>query len=148
MRLAWDAPRTSLGLGGVCGASFDWARPVPEDTALSLMRAVPNLSPHLDPSRLCIVRRADCSIGTPALLLKWKAPRVKWRLAINKHFAPCTGLHGIVGRVIGVALNNMPAHTWSDKDSPRELMACCCDFSARALQFFEKPSVDIDATDM
>ncbi|CAJ1435830.1 unnamed protein product, partial [Effrenium voratum] len=89
------------------GMDFAWDAGGNYSEVLISLATVQHLPSHLQPARLSITATRSWSIGQPIILPKWKAPGIKWRLVVNKHSAPTTGLHSAVSKAIDVALNHM-----------------------------------------
>ena len=60
-------------------------------------------------------------------LPKWKGPGVKWRLVINKHRAPATGL------------DHMPQDHWSDFPSANVFLDMVAEFNEQIRNMFAAP---------
>ena len=83
----------------------------------------------LSPYNLSLVPSDKWFVGTPVILPKWKAPGVKWRLIVNKHMAPCSGLHSVVARAVDLAIYSLPRESYSDFSSPSDFLKFCADFN-------------------
>jgi hypothetical protein len=132
------------------GTDFVWVPGGCEQEArvLGAMASVEGVPSHLQPSQLSACPKRSWSIGCPVLLPKWKAPGVKWRLVVNKHNAPPTGLHSAVSKAIDVALDGMPREAWSDFASALGFLELAAEFNCRAGSMFDDPCVWTEAADM
>ena len=138
----------ALNLGESAGLDFAWESDARVAEIMKTMATVAGLPEHLQPGKLSVAPIRSWSIGTPVFLPKWKGPGVKWRLVINKHLAPATGLHSAVSRAIDVALDNMPREDWSDFPSAHVFLDMVHDFNALVRQLFVTPCCWIAAMDM
>jgi hypothetical protein len=116
--------------------NFDWCCSASRTEALQEMACVAHMPPHLTPSRFSCVPVSEWKVGVPVFLPKWKAPGNKWRMIINKHATPCSGLHSLVCRAIDTLLDHLPRDEWSDYGSPQELLDLCKDFNRRLFDRF------------
>ena len=150
MKLVSEHARAALDLDKDCfrGVNFDWSSPLGFKSVLARMSYVRGLPHYLQPRALSLVPIRSWNIGSPKFLPKWKAPGVKWRLLIDKHFTPCGGLHSITCRAIDVALNAMPIENSSDLPSTRAFIKECCDFNHAVRRHFPSPNFCIEAADM
>ena len=130
------------------GLDFAWEADTRRAEVMATMAKIEGLPPHLQPTRLSLVPARSWSIGTPVFLPKWKGPGVKWRLLVNKHHAPATGLHSAVSRAIDVVLDNMPREAWSDFPSANAFLGMVSDFNALVKSMFMEPRGWIAAMDM
>jgi hypothetical protein len=132
------------------GINYSWEQEFPGSWqhVLDTMSALPGVPPAFSPSARSSVPRSLWDIGRPAFLPKWKAPGLKWRLIIDKHRAPCSGLHSVIARVIDAALDNLPVEMWSDYNSLMDLLPCVADFNDHVASLFSDPVFTIEAEDM
>ena len=130
------------------GMDFAWDAGRNYSEVLISLATVQHLPSHLQPARLSITATRSWSIGQPIILPKWKAPGIKWRLVVNKHSAPTTGLHSAVSKAIDVALNHMPRETWGDFSSSVSFLDLVADFNQRVQERFESCCVWTEAADM
>ena len=130
------------------GMDFAWDAGRNYSEVLISLATVQHLPSHLQPARLSITATRSWSIGQPIILPKWKAPSIKWRLVVNKHSAPTTGLHSAVSKAIDVALNHMPRETWGDFSSSVSFLDLVADFNQRVQERFESCCVWTEAADM
>ncbi len=69
-------------------------------------------------------------------------------MLVNKHPAPCCGLHSFVARAIDVALDALPVEQWSDYMSLMDIVRFTHDFNARAASMFSCTEGTTVAADM
>ena len=110
--------------------------------ALQSMALLNGLSDRLQPRRLSNVPRSSWQVGTVAVLPKWKAPGLKWRLIINKHATPCCALHSLVSKALDILLEAFPTHAVSDFLSVHDMIGMVHDFNSFSAEF----GFDIGAT--
>ena len=122
--------RKALNFGTDQSTDFRWQPCASHDDVLQRMCSVPGLSHHLQPSAVTSLSRRAWAVAGPAILPKWKAPGVKWRLLINKRFTPCNSLHSLVCRAIDVLMNALPRQSWCDAHSIDEIVSQTLIFNA------------------
>ena len=120
----------ALNFGTGLSTDFSWRPCTSHDQALQTMCHVTGLSEHLQPAILSSLHKRTWTIAHPAILPKFKAPGVKWRLLINKRRTPCNTLHSIVCRAIDALLSGMPRHCWCDAHSIDEVVSQTMVFNA------------------
>ena len=83
----------------------------------------------------------------PFIATKVESTKFKWRVLVNKHFAPSSPLHTAVGRAIDVILDFYPAHLWTDFMSMMSFTDYNAEFDALLTDFLNF-SFNITAGDM